>query len=501
VCRPRPISFGSGTVPYVSNLGADVVVVGAGSSGAVVAGRLAAAGVDVMLIEAGPDYGPLVAGNWPAELLDASALATTHDWGYRSGERWVFERARVLGGCSTHNGAIAAVGHRNDYDAWNLDGWTTDELRPLFGTALAKMRVRAYTPDEAGPFHARCLDAARSAGWFVASDLCDLDAGTSFGLETVNVVDGVRWNTGLAYIDPVRSSPQLTILDRAIVDRVAVGSDGVTVHVIRDGQPDAVSGALVVLAAGVYGTPTILERSGIGDPDHLRRVGVTPVASSPLVGSNLHDHPLINAGRMLSEDLRRSIELAAAAGFVPEEQTLGKACSSLADGVFDLHLFPVCASTQTTLTHGRALVEVACMTPRSRGAVHISSTDPEGHPSIDHCYLSDPDDHDVTVLADGLVLAEELLSQPALAEVLIPEPPRSRDRAAIRRDVQHYYHPVGTARMGLDPATSVCDPRGKVHGVERIVVADVSLMPQIPRANTNIPAVMIGERISTFLLA
>lgn len=476
------------------------MVVGAGSSGAVVAARLAAAGADVVLVEAGPDYGPLDAGRWPEELLDATALATTHDWGYRSGDRWTFERARVLGGCSAHNGAIAAVGHRDDYDAWNLPGWTTDELRPFFATALETMRVRAYTPDEAGPFHARCLDAARSAGWSIASDLCDLDAGPGFGLETVNVVDGVRWNTGFAYLDPVRGAAHLTILDRAIVDRVVVGGDGVRVHVIRDGQRAALAGDLVVLAAGVYGTPTILERSGIGDPDHLRRVGVTPAASSPLVGANLHDHPMVNAGRMLTDELRRSIELATAAGFVPEEQTLGKACSSLADGLFDLHLFPVCASTQTELTHGRALVEVACMTPRSRGVVHISSADPEAHPVIDHCYLSDPDDHDVTVLADGLEMAEELLSQSALADVLVPEPPRARDHEAIRRDVQHYYHPVGSALMGVDPATSVCDPHGKVHGVDRIVVADVSLMPQIPRGNTNIPAVVIGERIASFLL-
>ena len=500
--RRLPVASGSGTVPCVSILGAEVVVIGAGSSGAVMAARLAAGGVDVMLVEAGPDYGPFAAGRWPAELLDAAGLATTHDWGYHSGDRWVFERARVLGGCSTHNGAIAAVGHRNDYDAWNLAGWTADELRPLFATALEMMRVRAYTLDEAGPFHAQCLVAARSAGWFVASDLCDLDANASFGLETVNVVDGVRWNTGFAYLDPVRGSQHLTILDRALVDRVAVGGDGVTVHVIRDGQPAAITGDTVVLAAGVYGTPTILQRSGIGDPEHLRGVGVTPVASLPMVGGNLHDHPMINAARMLSEDLRRSIELATAAGFVPEEQTLGKACSSRAsDGVFDLHLFPVCASTQTTLTDGRALVEVACMTPRSRGAVLIASTDPEAHPLIDHRYLSDPDDHDVTVLADGLVMAEELLSQPALSDVLIPGPTRARDHASIRRDVQHYYHPVGTAPMGLDPAASVCDPRGKVHGVDRIIVADVSLMPQIPRANTNIPAVVIGERIAKFLLA
>ena len=174
----------------------EVAVVGGGSAGAVVAGRLAGAGLAVTLIEAGPDYGPLDGGRWPAEILDAAALATTHDWGYASGpvpgrDPWTWERARLLGGCSAHNGAIAAVGHRSDYDAWELDGWTADELRPLFTTALETMRVRAYDRSEATPFHARCLDAARSAGWTIASDLCDLDANESFGLETVNVVDGL----------------------------------------------------------------------------------------------------------------------------------------------------------------------------------------------------------------------------------------------------------------------------------------------------------------------
>jgi choline dehydrogenase-like flavoprotein len=97
-------------------------------------------------------------------------------------------------------------------------------------------------------------------------------------------------------------------------------------------------------------------------------------------------------------------------------------------------------------------------------------------------------------------MAEELLVQPALADVLVPEPRREMSDAAIRRDVMHYYHPVGTAPMGLDPATSVCDPDGRVHGSDRIVVGDVSLMPRIPRANTNIPAVVIGERIAATLL-
>lgn len=477
-------------------------MIGGGSAGAVVAARLAAAATDVILVEAGPDHGSLDDGMWPPEILDATALATSHDWGYSSGPvegrpSWTWERARILGGCSSHNGAIAAVGHRDDYDAWGLPGWTTDELRPLFATVLATMRVRAYEPDEAGPFHARCLDAARSAGWNIASDLCDLDANESFGLETVNVVDGVRWNTAFAYLDPVRGSRHLTISDRTLVDRIEETTGGVVIHVMTDGASSTIGTDAVVLAAGVYSTPAILQRSGIGDPDRLRSVGVTPVVESRLVGTNLHDHPMVNASRELAPDLRRAIEEATMRGFVPEEQTLGKACSSLAtDGVFDLHLFPVCASTQTTLTGGRALVEVACMTPLSRGEVHITSTDPEAHPHIDHRYLTDPDDHDLTVLRDGLVMAEELLVQPALADVLVPGPARDLSAESIRRDVMPYYHPVGTTPMGPDPATSVCDPGGRVHGTERIVVGDVSLVPQVPRANTNIPAVVIGERIA-----
>jgi choline dehydrogenase len=480
---------------------ADVVVVGGGSSGAVVAARLAEHGVTVMLIEAGPDYGAHRDGQWPIELLDARMLATSHDWGYRSGpvpgrQPWTFERARVIGGCSSHNGAIAAVGHHTDYDAWGLDGWRTGELRSTFALVLETMRVRTYSAQEAGPFHARCLQAAAELGWRMAEDLCDLDANDSFGLESVNVVDGVRWNTALAYLDAVRHLPNFSVLDRAIVDRVEDLADGVTVHVIRDGRPVEVGAGTVVLSAGVYGTPAILQRSGFGDGNVLHKLGIEVRSHLPEVGANLHDHPMVYADREVGAELKGWIDEAAALGFVPEEQTLGKALSSRAtDGIFDLHLFPVCASTQTVLTDGRALVEVACVTPRSRGRVDIVSRDPEAAPHIDHAYLTDPDDHDITVLRDGLVMAQDMLNHAALAPLLGQQVTDVSSDAAIRREVMHYYHPVGTCAMG-----TVCDNRGRVSGASNIVVADASLMPRIPRANTNIPAVVIGERMAGWLL-
>jgi choline dehydrogenase len=480
---------------------ADVVVIGAGSSGAVVAARLVESGIDVVLVEAGPDYGPLASGSWPPELLDAGAIATTHDWNYASGtlpgrSPITFERARVMGGCSSHNGAIAAVGHASDYDGWGLDAWRTDALRPLFATALEKMRVRVYQDNETGPFHRLCLEAAEACGWPIASDLHDLDANTSFGLESVNIFEGIRWNTAFAYLDPVRADDRLRIVDRALVDRVEHHASGATVHIIRDGARSTISAETVVLSAGVYGTPAILQRSGIGDADRLRAVGVRPIHDLPGVGANLHDHPMLGVDRAVGHQLQEWLDEAAARVFLPEEQTLGKAISSQAtDGLFDLHIYPVCAATQTHLTGGRALIEVCCVTPQSRGRVDITSADPEAHPHIDHRYLSDPAGHDLAVIRDGIVMAEELFNHPALARVLGGPVTSFATDDDIRREIVHYYHPVGTCPMGTG-AGSVCDERGRVHGLPNLVVADVSLMPQIPRANTNIPAVVIGERIA-----
>ena len=484
------------------NHAAEFVIVGGGTAGPVLAARLAEAGREVLLVEAGPDYGPHGTPGWPADLVDATTLALSHDWGYTGGDgRWSFERARVIGGCSAHNGAIAAVGHRADYDAWGLPGWTADDVAPIFADVVETMRVRTYTDAEAVPFHRHCLEATRALGWKMTSDLCDLDGNDGFGLETVNVVGRTRWNAAFAYLDPVRHLPNLTILDRTLVNRFDETPTGVTVHAVRDGQPVTLEAGTLVLAAGVYGTPLILQRSGIGDPERLRAVGVEPVLDLPGVGANLHDQPLVLVDRAIGAELQADIDAAAAAGFLPEEQTLGKAISSQAqDGLFDLHVFPVLAADQTHELHGRVGIVVSCVTPQSRGRIDIASTDPEAHPVIDHRYLHDEAGHDLAVLRDGIVLANEIFDHPAVAEHVGEAVTDFSTDDAIRANVAHYYHPVGTAKMGTGP-DAVCDERGRVHGLSRVVVGDVSLFPQIMRANTNRPAVMTGERIAQLLLS
>jgi choline dehydrogenase len=208
---------------------------------------------------------------------------------------------------------------------------------------------------------------------------------------------------------------------------------------------------------------------------------------------------MIHADRAIGEKLQRFLDETAASGFLPEEQTLGKALSSLAaDGLFDLHIFPVLGSDQTSMLAGRVAVEVACMTPKSRGWVRIASTDPDAAPIIDHRYITDPDGHDLAVLRDGLVIANRFLDHPELDGLLGPVVTDTSTDEGIRANVAHYYHPVGTCAMGTD-AAAVCDARGRVHGVDHVVVADASIIPTIPRANTNLPTVMIGEIIAATL--
>jgi choline dehydrogenase len=500
---------------------ADTVVIGGGTAGAVVAGVLAANSDErVVVLEAGPDFGSFESGRWPEDLLDARALGYSHDWRYDSEERYpgrivTFERAKVIGGCSSHNGCAAIWGSRVDYDRWaalGLDGWATDDLLPLFASATERMRVRVPASEEITPFQEAVLQAASAAGIPRVENLNDVDADEGMAPSPVNIWQGTRWNSAFAYLDPVRDRANLRIEGNCVVDRLLIEGDRVSgVRYLGPDGPQTIAAGRVVVAGGTYGSPAILLRSGIGDPEELRALGIPPQIPLRGVGRNLHDHPAVSLDYAGTPEAVARMTAFRESVWMPEEQTIAKIRTPRYPGSergFDLHLYPVGGPDSDMPSGWHWFLPVACMTPRSRGALTLRSADPLIAPRIDHGYLNDPDGHDRATLVEGVRIARDVASHVPLRELLGEEVgPGSgvRDDAAIAAwidsAVGHYYHPVGTCRMGRDDdPLAVTDARGRIHGLQNASVADCSIVPVIPRANTNMPAIAIGERIARWLL-
>jgi choline dehydrogenase len=461
----------------------------------VVAARLAEAGREVLVLEAGPDPGPLGDPRWPADLVDATRLGTSYDWGFDSGTTYPdqlvrFERARVLGGCSAHNGAVQTWGHRRDYDDWGIPGWTADDLWPHFARASEQLRIRTYEVGELTPWQRAWYDAAPAAGLPQLADLNDLDETVGIAPESVNVVDGVRWNTAFAYLDPVRD--RLTIAGDALVDRVLVERGRARGVVLAGGE--RVEADVVVLAGGTYCSPAVLLRSGVGPPDALRDLGIAVEAALPGVGENLHDQPFVLMTWEGSDEMRAAMDRAAAAGWAPDEQVMAKAATSADPDVFDLHLLPY---SPTHLGDGRTFhAGVAALRPHSRGRVALVSRDPNVLPLVDHDFLAD--ERDAAALAEGVALLREIAAQPEMRRLLgrevVPGPDVADLGAYARAHLDNYWHPVGTCRLG-----EVVDARGQVHGVDGCYVADCAVIPFIPRATTMLPGVVVAERVAELL--
>lgn len=494
----------------------DVVIAGGGTSGSALAGLLVAEhNLKVCLIEAGPDYGGIESGRWPPELLNASMIPEdSHAWGFSGmahpshSASTGFERARVIGGCSSHNGCIALLGHYRDYDQWvNIGnpGWAFGSVRPSYLRAMDRLRVRQPDDDEITPFQALFLNGAVESGIPRVQDLNDTREARGVAAAPVNISDGVRWNSALAYLtDEVRESGRLTILDNTVVDRILFRNKRPTnVIVQREGAEQSIRCSRVVISAGAYGSPGILERSGIGDPSLLHSLGIELTHELPAVGESLTDHPAVGLTYRGSDELNQEMCAARAAGWCPDEQVLAKAISSQCEDAFDLHMYAVSEFSESTETWKYAIY-VSSVLPTSRGSVHITSSDPAAPPEIDHGFLSNEDGQDLAVMLDGVRQAREIM-RPAIASgMLLEEQTPGTDvdtadkiREFITGNVGIYYHPASSCRMGRSTAgDTVVDSLGRVHGLHDLRVCDASIFPVLMRANTNLPAVMVAEHLA-----
>jgi choline dehydrogenase len=335
-------------------------------------------------------------------------------------------------------------------------------------------------------------------------DLDDLDGGVGCAVEPMNVVDGVRWNAAFAYLDPVR--PRVEIRGDALVDRVLIERGrAVGVRTVVGGRQRDVRSGAVVLAAGVYGTPEILLRSGVGSPEDLRWLGIGPVIDLRGVGANLHDQPAVELRFAGTDRLRRDLEAFAAERWLPEEQALAKVASPFCEGPYDLHVYPWVEPDVHAASGWRCVIPVALLTPRARGRLRLTSADADRLGEPDHAYLADP--ADVPPLVAGVRWAMSVAGAEPLARYLgealdtLPDDDGALG-AWIRSHHVHYWHPGGSCRMGSarDPS-SVVDPDGRVHGVEGLWVADGSIFPEMPRGTPALPTVVVGEHLAARFLA
>jgi choline dehydrogenase len=522
----------------------DYVIVGGGSAGCVVAARLAEdPGTRVLLLEAGPDASAIEEVRIPAAY--SRLFRSQYDWNYvtlpqeRADVRPVYwPRGKVLGGSSAMNAMIYIRGNSADYDTWRDEygcaGWGYKELLPYFLRSEDNARGAPYH-GAGGPLpvqdlryksvHAEhFIEAAVRRGALLNDDFNGAQQ-DGVGFYQVTQRDGQRCTVADAYL---ASRPQnLTVITDAFVTGLVIEGGRAAGVTYRAGGRDetARAEAEVILAAGAIGTPQLLMLSGIGPADDLRSRGIYVIADMPAVGANLIDHPCVPV-IWSTPSVKGLWESTGNSGFIRWRLThRGPLTSNIAEaGGFarsdprlpapDLqwHVLPVAYREQGLADPARRaltvlvdLVDVA-----SRGRLKLASGDPRHRPLIDPGYLSDV--RDLNALAVGVRMARDYGTAAPLskicAEELTPGDGVRTDhemRDFIRSAVVSGYHPAGTCAMGGDVAKSasgydsVVDPLLRVRGVAGLRIVDASVMPTLPRGNTNAPVIAIAERAADLI--
>jgi choline dehydrogenase-like flavoprotein len=526
------------------NMEFDYVIVGAGSAGCVLAGRLSEdPAISVCLLEAGPpDKSPFI--HMPSGF---AALLPSKKY------NWVFEtvpqkslnnrngfqpRGKTLGGSSSINAMVYIRGHAKDYDEWaelgNV-GWSYNDVLPYFKKSQHQERGADVHHGTDGPLNVSDLQEPHSATrtFCQAAEEMQLPITDDFngeqqegvGIYQTTILNGQRCSAARAFLTPHLDRPNLTVFTRAHASKILFeGKKAVGIAYIHKGkQEKVIAKKEVLLSGGAFNSPQLLMLSGVGAENELRGHNIEPVHHLPGVGENLQDHIDFVISHTSKDKELLGFSLAAFPRLIKGlyqyiTKNKGILTSNVAEGGGFLKTSPSLERPDIQLHFGPALVDdhgrkvhtehgfschVCLLRPKSKGTLKLASNDPFEDPLIDPNFLAEDDD--MNVLVKGVKLTDQLLRAPAFAKyassLLYALNIESDEdiKEAIRERADTVYHPVGTCKMGQDEM-AVVDAELRVHGLDALRVIDASIMPTLIGGNTNAPTIMIAEKAADMIM-